>query len=287
MKERSLIAFTLLSQMAVGAFWTLGAVYVWIAWQAPVAIADELTTPALLAIGPVMACAMLASFFHLGAPSNAWRAFANLRSSWLSREILFAALFAVASVLLAGMQWLKLGTFAARSVVAGAAALMGLALIVSMSNSYRLRTVPAWDTWITPVSFLATALLLGGLAVSVALAVDSNAAPELARSALRGIALAVAVGGGVEVLAIVLWLIRLASGAQAAKSAFARITQKQGLILTARQGLLLAGIGVAGLAVSPVRETQAGIVILAFALVLISEMLGRLLFYEARVRQGV
>ena len=42
MKERSLVAFTILVQMAVGAFWVLGALHIWAARQAGTAAADAL-----------------------------------------------------------------------------------------------------------------------------------------------------------------------------------------------------------------------------------------------------
>lgn len=174
MKERSLVAFTILSQMAVGAFWVLGALHLWTTRQAGATATDALTAKALLTIPLVMVLAMLASFFHLGTPFGAWRAFANLRLSWLSREVLLAVLFTGASGLFAGLQWFKLGTSAARDVIAWATALLGLALIYSMANAYRLRTVPAWDTWVTPASFFTTAFLLGGLAVGATLVVNPD-----------------------------------------------------------------------------------------------------------------
>ena len=46
-------------------------------------------------IGLGLGLGMLASFAHLGTKKNAWRVFANLRKSSLSREILFVCLFSV------------------------------------------------------------------------------------------------------------------------------------------------------------------------------------------------
>lgn len=289
MKERSLVAFTILSQMAVGAFWTLVMLHTWVARQAGMVIADELTTPALLAIGPVMALAMLASFFHLGTPINAWRAFANLRSSWLSREILFAVLFTGASILFAGLQWFEKGTPDARTVVAGVVALIGLALIVSMAIGYQLRTIPAWNTLNTPTLFSITALLLGGLGVGVTLVLDSGAPPELLRTVLQWIALGTMMLLGVELAMTTVWIADLATDSEAAVSSLTKMAQGHRFIFRLRLALAVLGMVSAGIALSPWWQwPNARIaIILAFGLVLTSEVLGRLLFYEARVRHGV
>lgn len=289
MKERSLAVFTILSQMSVGAFWVLGALHAWATRQTGMAVADALTDKALLAVGPVMALGILASFFHLGTPLKAWRAFANLRSSWLSRETLFAVLFAGASGLFAGVRWFKAGTPVVHTAMACAAALLGLGLIYSMANAYRVRTIPAWDTRLTPISFFTTALLLGGLAAGVALVVNSDVPPDLSRLALEWIALGAVVLLGVRLALILLWIARLATGQGAALSAAARITQEHRSILRLRLALAVMGVAVAGVTLSPWGEgARAGIaILLTFGLVLASEVLGRLLFYEARVRHGV
>ena len=51
------------------------------------------------------------------------------------------------------------------------AALIGLVLIFSMSQVYRLQSTPAWDSFATPVSFYTTTFLLGTLALGVAFVV--------------------------------------------------------------------------------------------------------------------
>lgn len=283
MKERSLVAFTLMSQMAVGAFWVLGALHFW----AGAADADALADKALWAVPVAMILAVLASFFHLGTPLKAWRAFASLRSSWLSREILFAVLFTGASGLLAGLEWFKLGTVAARSFTAWAGGLLGLLLIYSMANAYRLRTVPAWDTWMTPASFFITTFLLGGLAVGAfwVLGVATDTPAGRLRPSLQWIALGAVVLLSVELVITSLWIAGLAAGRGAASRAAARITQRRRSVFRLRLALAVLGVAVAGVVLSPWGEGP--MMSLAIGLVLASEVLGRLLFYEARVRHGV
>lgn len=288
MKERSLVAFTILSQMAVGAFWTLGALHGWATRQAGLATADTLTDRALLIVGPAMVLGLLASFFHLGNPAEAWRALANLRSSWLSREILFAMLFTGISLFFVGLQWFKVGTLDARNILAWIAAFIGLGLLFCMSSAYEVRTIPAWNTGSTPAFFFATALLLGSLLVGVILAITGTPS-ELLQTGLKWMALNAILLSSLGLAGIPLWLAQLASGPEAAVRALARITLEHRVLFRWRLGLSMLGILFASIALSPwwqLNNARIGI-LLAFVVVLISEVLGRLLFYEARVRLGV
>lgn len=289
MKERSLVAFSLLAQMAVGAFWVLGALRGWMARQHGIAVAETSTSIPLLAASLLMLLGVAASFLHLGTPHKAWRAIANLRSSWLSREVLFALLFAGASALVAAMQWFGWGTADARTILHWPAALLGLALLASMANAYRLRTVPAWNTWVTPASFLITAFLLGGLAAGLMLGSNASVPYETLQAILQWLALGTVVLLGVELLVTFLWIMGILAARGAASRAAARITQEHGVLFRARLALMVAAIVVSGAALVPwgkgIKASAA--IALAFGLVLCAEVLGRLLFYKARERHGV
>lgn len=165
--EDSLVAFTLLAQLAVGATWLQN-------------LTQSVNTSALASITALMLVALLSSFLHLGQPRHAWRALANLRTSWLSREVLSAALFAgtLVGVLTTGGRGL------------GLASAMGLALIISMAQVYRLRTVPDWNTHATTASFFATTLLLGAVLHGAFI----SAGPGWALGVMGLVALRLAVG---------------------------------------------------------------------------------------------
>jgi anaerobic dimethyl sulfoxide reductase subunit C (anchor subunit) len=285
MRDRSLVVFTLLSQLAVGAFWVWGGLHLWVLRWAETTGTPTLAPGFLIAIAPLMVLALLSAFFHLGAPLSGWRALANLRSSWLSREVLCALLFTAGCALLAGLEWFGLGTSAARCALAWLAALLGLALLACMAGAYRLRTIPAWDTWLTPASFTITALLLGGLGVGVALAFDPNVPPRL----LRWISLGALLLLGIEIAIGRRWLAALAREGGAASRAAAKITQERGQIYRLRLLFALLGMAAVGTSLLPWGGGAAGALIatVAFGLVMASEILSRLLFYEARVRHGV
>ncbi len=302
-RDWALVAFTILAQMSVGSFLVLGIVHFFTARRAGQAEADRMSDRALLAIGPVLVLALLASLFHLGSPLNAFRAIGNLGSSWLSREIFTGVAFTVVGALFAFLQWRKLGSPGLRNALAVLAALIGLVMVYSMSNVYLLRTVSAWDTLATPVSFFTTTFLLGALAMGAAFVANyayvQRKNPDCAetqcgllRDSLRWIGIASIVLLGVEFVVLPLYLGYLTS-TPATLSTAALMTGQYRLILIVRLVLVFLGAGLFGAfvyrnAISAGREKIMGNwAYAAFALVLVSEILGRFLFYAAHTGFGL
>lgn len=304
-RDWALITFTILAQMSVGAFLVLGIAHFFAARTAGTAEADRLSDRALLAIGPVLVLALLASLFHLGNPINAYRAISNLQTSWLSREILTSLAFTVFGGLFALMQWRKIGPFSLRTAVAGLAALIGLVLVYSMSRVYQLPAQPAWDNLGTPISFFTTTLLLGTLVTGAAFVANyafvqrttpasTQAQSQLLRGALRWIALAAVLLLGVELVTAPLQVAYLAASQSPAAVASAQLMfGTYGLIFGLRLVLVFVGAGVLGVflyqnAMSPGREKVMGtIAYAALALVLVSEVLGRFMFYASHIKIGL
>lgn len=120
-------------------------------------------TGAVLAFGVAYTLAvvgLLASTFHLGNPQRAIRAFTQWRTSWLSREgwASVAALAASAPVALAALGG---GHPRALGLVA---AVLCVATILCTSMIYaQLKTVPRWNHWIVPVTFLTFAATGGAI----------------------------------------------------------------------------------------------------------------------------
>jgi anaerobic dimethyl sulfoxide reductase subunit C (anchor subunit) len=266
--------------------------------------ADRMSDRALLAIGPVIALAMISSLFHLGNPLNAPRAVTNLGASWLSREIFFTVLFVVLGGVFALMQWRKIASFAVRNVIAWIATLVGLASVFTMSRIYMLETQPAWNTWATPVAFYATTLLLGLLAIGAALVANyayvQRQEPECAatqctllRETVRWIAITAVLVLGVELVVAPIYLTTLSVGNTAAQESARLMVQNFGVLLALRLILAFIGAGVFGFflyqnAVSAGREKiMSNLIYAAFALVLVSELLGRFLFYATQVNIGI
>lgn len=106
---------------------------------------------------------LLASTFHLGHPERAFRALTQWRSSWLSREGVLAIITLITFGLYA-FCWLFLGL---RMPLLGlAASAWALATVYATAMIYaQLKTVPRWNTWLTPVKFCTFSLASGFLAL--------------------------------------------------------------------------------------------------------------------------
>lgn len=117
---------------------------------------------ACLLAGGLAVAGLISSTFHLGHPERAWRAFSQWRSSWLSRE----GVCAVITLVLFGFYALNWVFFGVRIGWLGWLITIGAAgTVFTTSMIYaQLKTVPHWNTWLTPVCYglfsLASATLL-------------------------------------------------------------------------------------------------------------------------------
>lgn len=304
-KEWALIAFTILGQMSVGAFVVLTIVHFFAARKEGAQQADRMSDVALYAIGPVLVLGILASLGHLGNPINAPRAITNLGSSWLSREIFSSVAFMGLGAVFAFMQWRKIASAAVRSLLAVIVTLIGLFLVFSMSQVYMLETHPAWNTVATTVQFYATTFLLGALAVGSAFVANyaylktkdpgcAEAQCGLVRDALKWISVVSVLFLGLELVTVPLQLSNLAALSNtAAQGSAAMLYSEFGVLFGLRLALVFLGAGLLGVfiyryATQPGKEKLMGnLAYLAFVLVLVSEVIGRFLFYAASVKIGI
>lgn len=269
--ELSLVAYTLLSQAAIGACWVLLGLLAWAGRRVGAEAAAALVGPLLPVPPALMLLAMLASLLHLGRPVRAWRALGNLRSSWLSREILFTGLFAGSSAMLALLHLLGWGGPEWQRALLAGSALLGVGLWFSMVQSYRLRTVPAWAGWLNGLSFLLTALLLGALLVGAMLGSGS----ETAAAARRGLALGARGLLWAQLLLFALW----------ARRPWPEGEDLRPVGRPGRVHLWLFWLRVLlALAAALWLKFLPGEMAWALLPALASEALGRLLFYESRIR---
>lgn len=305
-QEWALVIFTIAAQMSVGAFLVLGVVHFFALRHASMEEVDQLSDRALLAIGPVLIFGMIGSLAHLGTPLNAYRAVLNLGSSWLSWEILFGVLFAVFGGIFAIMQWQKISTFAVRNIIAWIAAIIGLALVFSMAMVYMRPAQPAWNNVFTPIRFFTTTFLLGALAVGASFVANyaylerqegspQNTQLDLLRESLRWIAVVSIILLGVEILIIPLYVGNLAtSGVAAAVASLQQLfSGDYGFVLALQVLLAFVGAGIFGFFLyeaarrPEAEQTMRVLVYGAFTFVLVSEVLGRFLFYATHVSIGI
>lgn len=109
---------------------------------------------------------LLSSTFHLANPKNAIKSFSQWRSSWLSRE----AWAAVAALLLGGPYALFMIFGGVHVTWLGwIVAALSLFTVFTTSMIYaQLKTIPRWNTPITPILFLGFAVASGAIMVQAA-----------------------------------------------------------------------------------------------------------------------
>lgn len=143
-----------------------------------------------LAIGGVIAMALiifglLSSTFHLANPKNAWRALTRFRTSWLSREGVFAigflplALIYLVSILLDAPLWLR-ESFGFLTAVLAWITVFSTGMIYAC-----LKTIRQWNTPLVPANYLALGYASGSLLLLLgAVHAGLDTTPFIAMSAL-------------------------------------------------------------------------------------------------------
>jgi anaerobic dimethyl sulfoxide reductase subunit C (anchor subunit) len=166
LKEWPLVAFTVLGQTAVGLFWCFHLPFL-VRMRTP-SYGWRVTWLVTLALVFLIASlAAFVSFFHLRHPLRARFVLSNVRTSWLSREILGELAFMALVALSGWLAWTRMPSPGLMWALLAAACLAGGFFLVSMTRLYMLRTLSAWSDVHTPLSFLLAALVLGALATEL------------------------------------------------------------------------------------------------------------------------
>jgi anaerobic dimethyl sulfoxide reductase subunit C (anchor subunit) len=303
-REWALLIFTILGQLAAGALLVLMIVRGYAVRKVGIQLVDRLTDLPVYLVPLVSALALIAALFHLGKLSNIVNATPNIATSWVSREVVIAVLFIILAGLYAILQWRKTGSESLRTAIGWIAAVVGLVQVYAQAGAYMIRTQPSWNTLATPVTFFATALLLGVLAVGAALVAtfadlkkkDAKGAGklyEVLKDCLQGIAIAAIVLLGIEFLVLPVYLAYLGTQGPATLASLKMMVGPYGFTLALRLVLVFIGAGIVAAylyrdAALPGKDKAfANLVYTAFVLVLLSEVMGRFLFYATHVRIGI
>jgi DMSO reductase iron-sulfur subunit len=257
-----LVVMTVLTQLSVGAFATI-----WLLHLLGATTRLGIAALSSLAVGGL---ALSASTLHLGRPAYAYRALRMWRRSWLSREVLLFSAFSAIAGGYAGLLWLGLPGGA---IAGGLTVLLGIAGVSASACIYRVPSRPAWNTRFTLLQFNLTAGILGPL---FAAAVGAGETRWLAVAAAT-----MAVG---QFLLLALRFLRCIASDSLELKGTARL-----LSTVLRNKLLLRGALLAGGAVVlPLLVGGSGaapvlVMVLALALALGGELLGRYLFFVSVV----
>ncbi|HCJ9241594.1 TPA: dimethyl sulfoxide reductase anchor subunit [Escherichia coli] len=166
MHEWPLIIFTLLMQITIGCVVTVWYCHTFIFTTLPDDKRLKLASPALLCALLCGGIGLLASVAHLGNPWHALFTLSHVASSWMSREILFTALFM-------GLLFLTLVYALVKkqlpTILLGLTALVGVADIFVMSAIYDHSRFILWQGWGTYVGFYGSAFMMGSLLYALCL----------------------------------------------------------------------------------------------------------------------
>ncbi len=281
----SLVFFTVFAQAAFGIIFAL---LVLSAVKQPAAriVYGKVRTSAAGVALLLMVAALFFSFFHLGSPMRAVYALSNLRTSWLSREILMVSVFSFLLLI----WWLLMRKGPAGEAVNRAmlwiGVFAGLIMVYTMARLYMMPSIPAWNTGRTLLVFYASGLLTG---VPVLLCVIATL-----HSGDTGNAANYRFAGALGWLMAVAFVARIVSGSGSApdpgQTAFPPrdlpllVHIMYYLLLTAGTGLVLFRLAVpSAWGGRAIRKY----LLIALALVLFAEITGRYIFYAGFYRLGI
>ena len=277
--EWPLILFTVLAQTAVGAYLLLGGVI--LKGNLCVGVSDRLHK-AMFFLWVLMGLGFAASTMHLGSPLRAFNALNQVGSSWLSNEIFTGSVFFA----LGGGYWLlevlDKGNEALRKLLLAAGMLVGIAFMYSMIKLYLLDTVPTWNTVYTPIAFVMTMLTSGLIFGHLLLTGSQHKMATLDRILPFIGSLAVAI----SLTALVSQLIGLGD-IQTSITTAAELIPNMAQLQVIRVGLLLGALAVWFIPNLMNSRPGVPVMVLSFGLVLLSELVGRGIFYGLHMTVGI
>lgn len=282
--EWSLVFFTILTQMAVGMFsiWGLDWMLTPNANSLPVNFTQSILWVTLISL----VVGGISAFLHLGNPFRVGFALSNFRSSWLSREGVLSGMFGALVFVLLIANILELKSVIWGKLIIILAILSGWFLVYGISRLYMLRTVPAWNNFGTPATFFTSSLLLGAI-VNLAIWIGLTAESSLQWTDDGVI---VFLGGGIVLMAILQLAINTLTMINLSSRGGAGSVSVRHLWLNLRGPLIVrwltAFVGIKILFLSLIYLWPALAFYTSFALVLISEILSRYLFYGYYQRVG-
>jgi anaerobic dimethyl sulfoxide reductase subunit C (anchor subunit) len=305
LREWALPFYTILVQLATGALLTLWIIRYFAARKYGREHVDRIVDNSILIIFLTISAGMLGAHFHLSKPYLSFLAIMNLRRSWLSREILFNVLFFLTTGGLLYLQFRAHNRWQLKTFLGWLAIAFGLVNVYCMARIYLLPTQVAWNTYLTMLSFMSTALLLGMMAL-VSLQIMDLKYSEL-RKLPKAEVQAQIIQNSLSWFAVAATFITVMIVTQYIYQFFLLNNNtfpsaQTSLLLLVRLYPILFGmrltvifLGVIGLAVAaywqgqkrrPVSDLLVPTYITCL-LVMIGEILGRFLFYATHVRTGI
>ncbi len=303
-REWTLPVYTILTQLSVGALLVLWVIRILKTGKFGPAKIDQAVRIPVLILFITAVFAIMFAHFHLSRPYLSFLALRNIGTSWLSREIGSNLVYIAFLSLLLLSLWRGKAGHRTISILGWAAILAGFLTDYSMSRVYLLPSQPAWDSLLTPASFLVTTFLLGILTVPVLLTMDQifkNAQgkeseeihADLIDQSLGKLAI-IALALCILMAAVVYFQIAgLFSGDAAAQTSLDLLLNIYQPLLIFRLIFLFLGTGWLCFVASRhhfrklATENLMLQVFITCSLVMVAEILGRFLFFAVHVKIGI
>ncbi len=148
-----LLLFSLLVALGMGCF-AFVAVTEWLGKLENIRLPGAITSLLALGIGGII------SSLHLGHPERIFHILGNIKSG-IAQEFIITAVIGAVIVLYIGLLIWKGASDGARKNVATIGLLVSVIAVFSTGRIYVLPARPAWNTFIIPILFVATAAALG------------------------------------------------------------------------------------------------------------------------------
>jgi DMSO reductase anchor subunit len=171
----SVLLFTTLSGAGLGLLMWAGVL-----WALSPALIGRAPAIASLCVGGALLSTGLGfSFFHLGQPLRAWRAFSQWRTSWLSREAVVAVATLLATAICVVAVWRDHRGLAVQLAAAVLASLALLTVIATAGIYASLKPIRAWNNGFVAPFLVSAALWSGGCLLWLVIAVHGMALPPV------------------------------------------------------------------------------------------------------------
>lgn len=287
--KRSLLAFTVISQMSVGMF--ASAAIAAVIGDEVLSSVSNATTFATLITAAIFLflLSLLFSIAHIDRPRLFLTMARNWRNSWLSREGVFAVIFLILLLGYVLFQSQLQTVHLYFQVYLALAMISGVGFVGAQAMIYKLESRPSWNSPYTLTSFFATTVATGPLAVATFLAVEllGGAYGHVVWDPLTWLTHAASVLlilTPVQLLLEITYLADLKASEQEARASYEIHIGRLRNFLVSRLGLRAASLGLSGVVfVLDLRslhiQVTAMMILALFATVLLAEFVGRYAFY--------
>ena len=303
-REWTLPVYTILTQLSSGALLFIMIIRLLRKKTISLEEVDYTTKIPILIIFITALFAVGFAHLHLSRPFLSFTAIRNIKTSWLSRELLLNLIYIILLTSLCSTLWFIKGHFRIKTILGWLTILAGFGTEYCMAHIYMIPSQPAWNTQLTPISFFFTSLLLGVMTVPVLMMMDlifkksmvkeeTSIHVQLVELSLPWLTtLAIVISISVSIL-IFFQTANLFGGSPAAQASLVLLMEIYQPLFILRLIAMFVGVGWSGITTAQFFRGKIQIdrllthTFTACLLVLVAEILGRFLFFAIHVKIGL